>query len=44
MTEALEKNIRKVGNIVDTGVLGLDAARAYVSQFDTLTENDISWN
>ena len=36
--------VQKEGNIVDTGVLGLDAARAYVSQFDTLTENDISWN
>ena len=31
------------GNIQDTGILGLDAVREYVGQFDTLTKNDLVW-
>ena len=31
------------GNLTDTGILGLDAARAYFSQFEQLSEKDIIW-
>ena len=31
------------GKIQDTGILGLDAVREYVGQFDTLTKNDLVW-
>lgn len=33
----------KEGNLTDTGVLGLGAARSYFSQFDTLSAKDIVW-
>lgn len=35
--------IAEEGGLTDTGILGLDAARAYFSQFEHLTENDIIW-
>lgn len=31
------------GNLTDTGILGLDAARAYFGQFETLSVKDIQW-
>lgn len=31
------------GNLADTGILGLDAAKAYFSQFETLSAKDIKW-
>ena len=31
------------GSLTDTGILGLDAAKAYFSQFETLTAKDIKW-
>lgn len=31
------------GNLTDTGILGLDAARKYFSQFEHLSEKDIVW-
>ena len=31
------------GNLTDTGILGLDAAKAYFSQFETLSVKDIQW-
>lgn len=31
------------GNLKDTGISGLDAAREYFSQFETLSEKDIIW-
>lgn len=31
------------GNLKDTGILGLDAAREYVSQFLTLSKKDLVW-
>lgn len=31
------------GNLTDTGILVLDAARAYFSQFEQLSEKDIIW-
>lgn len=33
----------EAGGLQDSGVLGLDAARAYLSQFETLSANDINW-
>ena len=35
--------VQKEGNIQDTGVLGLDAAKEYLSQFETLSSKDIVW-
>ena len=35
--------VKEEGNIQDTGVLGLDAAKAYLSQFKTLSPKDIVW-
>ena len=35
--------VKEEGNIQDTGVLGLDAAKAYLSQFKTLSSKDIVW-
>ena len=32
------------GNLQDSGVVGLDALKAYFSQFDTLGKDDIIWN
>ena len=31
------------GNLTDTGILGLDAARAYFSRFETLSAENIKW-
>lgn len=31
------------GNLQDSGVVGLDAAKAYMSQFETLSNKDIIW-
>ena len=31
------------GNLKDTGILGLDAAKTYFSQFETLSAKDIKW-
>lgn len=35
--------VKEEGNIQDSGVLGLDAARKYFSQFETLSKKDIVW-
>lgn len=35
--------VKEEGNIQDSGVMGLDAAKSYVSQFETLSEKDIVW-
>lgn len=35
--------IKKEGNIQDSGVLGLDAAKDYFGQFKTLSKKDIVW-
>ena len=35
--------VKEEGNIQDSGVLGLDAMRAYLSQFETLSKKDIVW-
>ena len=35
--------VKKEGNIKDSGILGLDAARTYVSQFKTMDPKDIKW-
>ena len=40
MTDALKES----HDVVDTGVVGLDAARTYLSQFDTFSPEDIHWN
>lgn len=37
------QNIQKEGNIKDSGVLGLDAMKKYISQFKTLSKKDIIW-
>lgn len=35
--------VAKEGNLTDTGILGLTAAQAYFSQFETLSKKDIRW-
>lgn len=35
--------VKEEGNIQDSGVLGLDAAREYLSRFETLSKKDIAW-
>lgn len=35
--------VAEEGNITDTGILGLDAAHEYFSQFETLSKKDIRW-
>lgn len=35
--------VKEEGNIQDSGILGLDAARTYFSQFETLSAKDIKW-
>ena len=35
--------VKEEGNIQDSGVLGLDAAKEYFSQFKTLSSEDIVW-
>lgn len=35
--------VKEEGNIQDSGVSGLDAAREYFSQFETLSSKDIVW-
>ena len=37
------EDVQQEGNLTDTGILGLDAARTYFSQFETLSANDIKW-
>lgn len=37
------KEVQEEGNIQDSGVVGLEAAKAYFSQFDTMTAKDIIW-
>ena len=37
------ETIAEEGNLTDTGILGLDAAKAYFGQFETLTAKDIKW-
>ena len=37
------EEVAEEGNIQDTGILGLDAAREYVGQFDTLAQSDLVW-
>lgn len=35
--------VKEEGNITDSGVMGLEAGRAYFSQFETLSKKDIIW-
>lgn len=35
--------VAEEGNLTDTGILGLDAAHEYFSQFETLSKKDIIW-
>lgn len=35
--------VAEEGNKTDTGILGLDAIHEYLSQFETLSKKDISW-
>lgn len=35
--------VKEEGNIQDSGIMGLDAARSYFGQFDTLSAKDIIW-
>lgn len=37
------EDVRKEGNVQDTGILGLDAMREYLSQFETFSAKDITW-
>ena len=37
------EEVQKEGDIQDTGILGLDAAKEYFSQFKTLSKKDIVW-
>lgn len=37
------KAVQEEGNITDTGILGLDAAHTWLSQFSTLSAKDIVW-
>lgn len=37
------EDVQNEGSLTDTGILGLDAARTYFSQFETLSANDIKW-
>lgn len=37
------ESLREEGNIQDTGILGIQAVEDYLSQFETLTEEDIVW-
>ena len=39
----VSEEVAKEGNVTDTGILGLTAAEEYVSQFDTLSADDIIW-
>lgn len=39
----ITEEVEKEGNLTDSGVMGLEAARNYLKQFDKLTENDIVW-
>lgn len=39
----ISDEIAEAGNLTDTGILGLDAARAYFSRFETLSPKDIRW-
>ena len=36
-------DIRKEGNVKDTGILGLTAIKNYLNQFDTFSVKDIAW-
>ena len=36
-------DIRKEGNMKDTGILGLTAIKNYLNQFDTFSVKDIAW-
>ena len=36
-------DVAEEGKIQDTGILGLDAVREYVGQFDVLTKKDLVW-
>ena len=35
--------VAEEGGLTDTGILGLAAARDYLSQFETFSRNDIFW-
>ena len=37
------EDVAEEGKIQDTGILGLDAVREYVGQFDTLSKSDLVW-
>lgn len=36
--------VAKEGNLEDSGVLGLDAMKEYLSKFETLSPADVAWN
>ena len=40
----ITEEVAEEGNLTDTGVLGLEAAREYFSRFDTFSKNDIQWS
>lgn len=37
------EQVQEEGNLQDSGVMGLDAAREYVGQFETMSAKDIVW-
>lgn len=37
------EEVGQEGNLTDTGIVGLDAAKAYFSQFETFSAKDIKW-
>lgn len=37
------EEVQKEGNLQDSGVLGLDAMKEWLGQFDTLAKKDIAW-
>lgn len=39
----LTDEVAEEGNLQDTGILGLTAAQEYLSQFDTLSEENLVW-
>ena len=41
--KTVEKVAEAAGGFTDSGVSGLDAAREYLSQFETLSAEDIVW-
>lgn len=38
-----DETVREEGQVQDTGILGLDAMKDYMSQFETFSAGDIRW-